>query len=291
VAHAVHFEDRGKARHRPWARGKARPSGKPVSGWTWSIGTWRSLTQGDFHTARQRALDGAGIVQTGNRASRTTARWRAPGAQLPPPRQVRRLPRSSRAQPLATAPPRAPTSLIAPPPAPTNHVVNRSCHEAHLPAQQSPPRPQARVPCSYAYARRSHHRQESASQGPEAAQRLISVPTVQGSSAVERLRSSADITAALAARRRAGRLVVVHARTRDDDDATRVAVIASRRVGGAVQRNRAKRLLREASRQTAWQAGHDVVLVARAATARSNMSAVHADMLDVASRLDLLGSA
>ena len=46
----------------------------------------------------------------------------------------------------------------------------------------------------------------------------------------------------------------------------RSAVVAGRRVGGAVQRNRARRILREAWRQVAPVAAdrNDVVLVARA---------------------------
>jgi ribonuclease P protein component len=45
-----------------------------------------------------------------------------------------------------------------------------------------------------------------------------------------------------------------------------VAVVASRRVGGAVDRNRARRILRAAWREVAHLVGdaHDVVLVARA---------------------------
>ena len=43
----------------------------------------------------------------------------------------------------------------------------------------------------------------------------------------------------------------------------RVAVIAGKRVGGAVQRNRARRVLREAWRQMAEPTGRDAVLVAR----------------------------
>ena len=47
--------------------------------------------------------------------------------------------------------------------------------------------------------------------------------------------------------------------------ADRVAVIAGKRVGGAVERNRARRVLREAWRQAAHTvAGSDAVLVARA---------------------------
>jgi len=45
----------------------------------------------------------------------------------------------------------------------------------------------------------------------------------------------------------------------------RVAVVAGKRVGGAVQRNRARRILRAAWRQVAVAAqGRDAVLVARA---------------------------
>lgn len=40
-------------------------------------------------------------------------------------------------------------------------------------------------------------------------------------------------------------------------------MIASKKVGTAVRRNRAKRLMREAARGIAWADGVDVVLVAR----------------------------
>ncbi len=60
--------------------------------------------------------------------------------------------------------------------------------------------------------------------------------------------------------------VVVHVRRRPDDRPARVAVVASRRVGGAVTRNRAKRVLRAAVADVALPRGVDVALVARAAT-------------------------
>lgn len=66
----------------------------------------------------------------------------------------------------------------------------------------------------------------------------------------------------------ANRHVVLYSFPRSDEanDHVRLGVSASRKVGGAVERNRAKRALREAF----WQesdllpAGHDFVLVARA---------------------------
>jgi len=105
---------------------------------------------------------------------------------------------------------------------------------------------------------------------------------------VDRLRASSDITEVFAERRqRAGRFVVVHARDRGDDAAPRAAVVASRRVGDAVRRNRAKRLLREAVRQVSWVPGLDLVLVARADCAAAQLAEVVADLLSAAAHLAL----
>lgn len=107
--------------------------------------------------------------------------------------------------------------------------------------------------------------------------------------APQRLRSSADIQAVFGARTsRAGRLLVLHVRRREDAEAPRVAVIASRKVGGAVQRNRAKRVLREAARAVPLALGVDLVLIARRGACRVPMGEVAEELRELAGQLDVL---
>lgn len=77
------------------------------------------------------------------------------------------------------------------------------------------------------------------------------------------LRSTRDIRAVLAARRTAhGRALSVHARPAAGPP--RAAIVAGRSVGGAVQRNRAKRRLRSVVSAAGLVDGADVVVVAKA---------------------------
>jgi ribonuclease P protein component len=109
---------------------------------------------------------------------------------------------------------------------------------------------------------------------------------------VDRLRDGRDIGAVLRGRRQhAGHLAVVHVNSDRTSGPPRVAVVASRRVGTAVSRNRAKRILREASRHIEWRDGTDVVLVARAACAASMMGDVRSEVHALASRLGVLEDA
>lgn len=106
-----------------------------------------------------------------------------------------------------------------------------------------------------------------------------------------RLSRGVDIDTVLRGRRqRAGRFVVAHAAVRAPGgaDRARVAVIASRRVGGAVQRNRAKRLLREAVRGLPLRADVDLVLVARPACVLARFQAVRAEVRLLARELEVL---
>jgi ribonuclease P protein component len=85
---------------------------------------------------------------------------------------------------------------------------------------------------------------------------------------MERLRERADFLAAAKGLRAPTDGFVLQARRRADDGPPRFGFTVSRKVGGAVERNRARRRLRDVVRRTDaddMTAGHDYVLVARRA--------------------------
>jgi ribonuclease P protein component len=88
---------------------------------------------------------------------------------------------------------------------------------------------------------------------------------------IERLRRRPDFLLAARAPSKAQGGVVVQMRDRRDDrPLIRVGFTATKKIGGAVVRNRAKRRLREAARALIPQLGrpgHDYVLIARGGTA------------------------
>lgn len=83
-----------------------------------------------------------------------------------------------------------------------------------------------------------------------------------------------------------GRFMVV--RTRQGDDAAlRIGLIASRKVGNAVERSRARRKLREAWRTNRYRLGRkvDVVIVARRAIVTATHADVETELLRLLSKL------
>lgn len=100
-----------------------------------------------------------------------------------------------------------------------------------------------------------------------------------------RLRSSSVISGVVrSGRRRAVGTVTLHVAPNERGD-VRVAVVASRRIGDAVRRNRAKRLIREAVRTVSWRPGHDAVVVARPSIAGVGMHTVASDLATAAGSL------
>lgn len=80
---------------------------------------------------------------------------------------------------------------------------------------------------------------------------------------------------------------------RNLQDASRFAFVASRRVGKAVDRNRARRLLREAVRRHLHEieAGWDCLFIARAATPAAAFLDVEAAVLQLLERAGILHTA
>src|SRR5579863_4218519 len=101
---------------------------------------------------------------------------------------------------------------------------------------------------------------------------------------IERLRRRGDFRAAANGARSANRAFVLQARYRGDQGAVRVGFTVTRQMGGAVERNRIRRRLREAVRLSAAGGamcpGHDYVLIGRrpalAATFTEMTQALHA---------------
>ena len=84
--------------------------------------------------------------------------------------------------------------------------------------------------------------------------------------AIERLKKRADFLACAQAPSCAKGAVVVQARPRDDQPLVRAGFTATKRIGGAVERNRAKRRMREAARlilPELARPGFDYVFIAR----------------------------
>jgi ribonuclease P protein component len=84
--------------------------------------------------------------------------------------------------------------------------------------------------------------------------------------AIERLKKRADFLACAQAPSCARGAVVVQARSRDETPLVRAGFTATKRIGGAVVRNRAKRRMREAARlllPAHAHPGFDYVFIAR----------------------------
>lgn len=107
---------------------------------------------------------------------------------------------------------------------------------------------------------------------------------------VVRLKRRREFLRVAAARRKAVTPgMVVQARARDDGNEMRVGFTASRKVGNAVVRNRARRRLKALAEDILPRQGHaatDYVLIARASTAGRPFEALRDDLVAALARLE-----
>jgi ribonuclease P protein component len=110
---------------------------------------------------------------------------------------------------------------------------------------------------------------------------------------IERLRRRGDFRAAAGGAKSASSAFVLQARCRGDHGTVRVGYTVTRRVGGAVERNRIRRRLREVVRLSgaggAMAPGHDYVLIGRRAALAASFTemtqALHAALAQIHTRL------
>lgn len=126
--------------------------------------------------------------------------------------------------------------------------------KAYVPAEHAPPCEDARLPSADADPCRPVDPRRSPTQGPQPPQCLRLTASVR-TRAIRRVFHDAEPVH--------GKRVVLFVAPGSGE----FALVAGKKIGGAVQRNRARRVLRAAIREVAPRGveGHDVVLVAREA--------------------------
>jgi len=167
----------------------------------------------------------------------------------------------------------------------TSHFGRRGCRpsfregsvdgqgKAYVSAEHAPPCEDPRLPSSDADACRARDPRRTPTQGPQPPQRLRLTGSVR-TPAIQRVFRDAEPLH--------GKRVVLFVAPGSGE----FALVAGKKIGGAVQRNRARRVLRAAIREVAPRgvAGHDVVLVAREAIRDARTQDLIAEMTELLRR-------
>ena len=142
-------------------------------------------------------------------------------------------------------------------------------HEADLSTQEAQARPDSRLSSQDEYPGWPLDPEAAPAQGPQAPYALTVAAGDAGARKRRRLSRSGEFDRVYReGSSHANRYLVVYSfpRPEESEDTARLGVSVGRKVGGAVERNRIKRALREAfwSLEDEIPSGHDFVLVARA---------------------------
>jgi len=150
----------------------------------------------------------------------------------------------------------------------------RPRRETDVPTEQTCAQAPPRLSRAYGDGRRPEGAVAPPGQGPQTAERL-SAPPLQG------LKNRAEFLFVRQGARANRALVGVEARRREAEGVIRYGLTASKKVGNAPTRNRARRRLREAARQLLPRfglSGVDYVLIARTATAEAEWARLLDDL-------------
>ena len=149
--------------------------------------------------------------------------------------------------------------------------------EAHFPAEQPRPQASARLPRPDGDGRRPQGAERASRPRPQEAQRLIT------------LSKRADFLAANRGRRTATPGFVLLVRDRKDDDVSiRVGFTVTKKIGGAVVRNRMKRRFRALARElmpAGGLPGADHVMIGRSGGIERDFALLRADLASALGRL------
>jgi ribonuclease P protein component len=142
--------------------------------------------------------------------------------------------------------------------------------EAHLSAEQSGPQAPARVPLAHGNGRRPQGPERAPRSRPQEAQRLATI------------KKRADFLAANGGKRASMPGFVLLVRDREDSDqAMRVGFTVTKKIGGAVVRNRMKRRFRALAREVVpvkGTPGADHVMIGRSKGIERDFSLLRAEL-------------
>jgi ribonuclease P protein component len=149
--------------------------------------------------------------------------------------------------------------------------------EAHLPAEQSRPQAASRVPQPHGDGRRAQGAERAPGARPQEAQRLVTI------------KKRADFVAANAGKRATTPGFILLVRHRNDaDGAMRVGFTVTKKIGGAVVRNRMKRRFRALAREivpTNGVFGADHVMIGRANGIERDFGLLRSELVGALDRL------